>query len=405
MSHLAQPRPTCHVDVLDRVFYSDPHPVYDWLRHERPIFWDEEHDLWVLSRHADVTYVSTHPELFCSSQGIRPIGSLDLSLAGLDGARHVQLRRLVSKGFAPRMIRAMEPRIRQVVSEVLDRIDGRDRCDFLAEVAVPVPLIVIAELMGLAVDDREKLWRWTDAMMGGEGRTDPDDPKLLAATEAFAEYVEYINFAIEERRSGRHTGEDLISVLVAASDEGVLSTSDAGNDELIMFLVLLVVAGNETTRNAAAGGMWAFSRFPEQWERLASSPELLDTLPDEIVRFVSPVISFCRTATEDAEVRGQHVRKGEKVLMLYQSANRDEDVFEDPHALRIDRSPNPHLGFGVGPHVCLGMNLAKLEIRVLYEELSRRFPDMAVEPGFTPTYEENLLVHGMRSLPVRLTAS
>ncbi|HXX89957.1 MAG TPA: cytochrome P450, partial [Acidimicrobiales bacterium] len=405
-------RPTCDVDVLDRGLYQDPFPVYEWLRSERPIYWDEANELWVLSRHSDVSYVSMHPELFCSGRGIRPHGDLNLSIAGLDGARHVQQRRLVNKGFSPRMMRQLEPRVRSVVVDTLDRLEGRGTCDFLTDVAVPVPLVVIAELMGLPVEDRERFWHWSDRMMGGEGRTEPDDPKLLDAAAAFAEYVDYLSRIIAERREAYRAAlsggsappdGDLISILVGASEQGVLSADDElSHDELIMFLVLLVVAGNETTRNAIAGGMWAMSRFPEEWARLASTPEVLETAPDEIVRFVSPVISFARSATQDTELRGQRIREGERVLMLYQSANRDEDVFEEPEVLHLDRSPNPHLAFGVGPHVCLGLNLARLEIRVVFDELVRRFPDLEVAPGFTPAFGDSLLVHAMASLPVRL---
>lgn len=407
-------RPTCDVDVLDRAIYQDPHPVYEWLRAERPIYWDEANELWVLSRHADVSHVSTHPDLYCSGRGIRPRGELNLSLAGLDGQRHIEQRRLINKGFSPRMMRDLEPRVRQVVTDTLDRLEGRESCDFLAEVAVPVPLVVIAELMGLPVEDRERFWHWSDRMMAGEGRTDPADEKLADAGAAFAEYVEYLAGIIADRRrayrdhraaggTGAAAG-DLISVLVAAQEDGVLtSDEELSADELTMFLVLLVVAGNETTRNAIAGGMWALSRFPDQWARLVADRALLETAPDEIVRFVSPVISFARTATQDTELRGQQIREGEKVLLLYQSANRDEDVFVAPYQLHLDRLPNPHLGFGVGPHVCLGINLARLEIRVVFDELSRRFPDMEVAPGFAPRYGDSLLVHAMESLPVRFS--
>jgi len=421
MSRSLSARPTCEVDVLDRVFYRDPFPVYEWLRAERPIYWDDANELWVLSRHADVAYVSTHPDLFCSGQGIRPIGALNLSLAGLDGERHIQQRRLINKGFSPRMMRTLEPRVHQIAAETLDRLEGRHACDFLAEIAVPIPMVVIAELMGLPVEDRDRFWHWSDRMMGGEGRTDPEDPMLLDAAAAFAEYVDYLSGIIEDRRSSYRAhaaagnagpaADDLISVLVAAAEEGIIVSGDAqtegelSHDELLMFLVLLVVAGNETTRNAMAGGMWAMSRFPDQWARLVGEPALLQSAPDEIVRYVTPVLSFARTATQDTELRGQRVREGEKVLLLYQSANRDEEVFDDAASLHLDRSPNPHLGFGVGPHVCLGVNLARLEIRVLLEHLVRRFPDMEVEPGFAPAYGDSLLVHAMESLPVRFSGS
>jgi cytochrome P450 len=191
---------------------------------------------------------------------------------------------------------------------------------------------------------------------------------------------------------------------VGADEEGVLESSDElAHDELTMFLVVLLVAGNETTRNAISGGMWALNRFPDQWQRLLEHPESFATMADELARYVSPVISFTRTATQDTELAGQRIAEGEKLLLLYQSANRDEAVFEDPETLRVDRDPNPHLAFGVGPHVCMGINLARLEIRVLFEELTRRFPDMVVPPGTTPTYLGHALVHAIESLPVEFT--
>jgi cytochrome P450 len=401
-------RPLCDVDVLDRGFYQDPHPGYAHLRATRPVSWDESRGLWVLSRHRDIIHVSTHADLFCSGQGIRPTQSVDLSIIGLDGERHIRQRRLLNQGFSPRMIRTMEPRVRQVVTEVLDRVAGRGACDFVADIAVPVPLVVIAELMGLPVEDRDLLGKWSDRMMGGEGRTDPDDPMTIDATEAFVEYVSYVTDMVEERRAARRAGRDVpadvISILVGADEDGVLESSDElTHDELTMFLVVLLVAGNETTRNAIGGGMAALHRFPDQWDRLVAEPELFTTMADEIARYVSPVISFVRTATEDTEVGGQRIAKGEKLLLLYQSANRDEDVFDDPDTLRLDRSPNPQIAFGVGPHVCMGINLARLEIRVLFEELVRRFPDMHVAPGVEPVYLEHALVHAIEELPVVYT--
>lgn len=398
-------RPTCDIDVLDRRFYMDPHPKYAWMRAHRPIFWDDTHELWVLTRHGDISYVSTHPELFCSGRGIRPTQSVDLSLVGLDGERHLRQRRLVNKGFSPRMIRAMETRVRQLVTEVLDAIAPRGSCDFVADVAVAVPLVVIAELMGLPVEDRALLGKWSDRMMAGEGRADLDDPVLGDAAAAFGEFVAYLAELIEGRRqalrSGSQVPDDIISILVAAKEDGVLESHDElTQDELTMFLVVLLVAGNETTRNAIAGGMWALNQFPDQWRRLCKDPTLLTTMADEIIRFVSPIISFARTTTQPAVLHDQQLDANEKVLMLYQSANRDEDVFDEPDALCLDRSPNPHLAFGIGPHVCLGANLARLEVRVVFEELTRRFPEMSVSSGVEPRYKQHALVHSIEALPV-----
>ncbi len=398
-------RPTCDIDVLDRSFYQDPHPGYAWMRANRPIYWDEKNELWVVTRHADVSYVSLHSAQFCSGQGVRPKEEASLSLIGLDGERHVRQRRLLNQGFSPRVMRDMEPRVRQVVTEVLDEIASRSSCDFVNDVAVPVPLVIIAELMGLPVEDRVQLGHWSDRMMSGEGRTDLNDPVMADAGAAFGEYLAYLTDMVEDRRKAIQRGttvpNDAVSILVGADEDGVLeSNEELAHDELTMFLVVLLVAGNETTRNAISGGMWAFSKFPTEWERLRTHPEHFTTMADEICRYVSPVISFSRTATEDTELAGQQISEGERVLLLYQSANRDEDIFEDPDVLRVDRNPNPHLAFGIGPHVCMGINLARLEIRVLFEEIMRRFPDMVVEPGVTPTYGQHALVHAIESLPV-----
>ena len=401
-------RPVCEVDVLDRGFYLDPHPGYSRLRERAPISWDETHQMWVLATLEDVAYVSMHADLFCSGQGVRPTDSIDLSIIGLDGERHIRQRRLLNQGFSPRMIRAMEERVRQVVTDVLDDIAARGSCDFVADIAIPIPLVVIAELMGLPVEDRYRLGHWSDRMMGGEGRTDPEDPMAIDATHAFTEYVTYVTSMVEDRRTalreGRGTPDDIIKILVGADEDGILESSEElSHDELTMFLVVLLVAGNETTRNAISGGMWAFQRFPDQWELLKSRPEHFATMADEVARFVSPVISFVRTATEDTDLHGQRIAAGEKLLLLYQSANRDKDVFDRPDELDVTRHPNPHIAFGVGPHVCMGINLARLEIRVLFEELIRRFPDMRVVPGFEPVYVEHALVHAIETMKVEYT--
>ena len=411
-------RPTCPINVLDRSFCAEPFEGYATLRGDEPISYDELNELWIISRHEDVSHISVHPEEFCSGLGVRPTQSFDLSLIALDGERHIRQRRLINQGFSPRMIRAMEPRVRAVVNETLDRVARRGKCDFVADISVPIPLVVIAELMGLPVEDRDRFWHWSDAMMGGEGRTDPDDPKMVAAAEAFNEYMAYVDSLVTSRRDAYRAAkaagveppaDDLISVLVGAAEEGIVETDEhrdagtLGSDELMMFLVVVVVAGNETTRNAISGAMWAFHEFPDQWQRLVDDPSILATGADELIRYVSPVISFVRTATCDAVVNGQEIRKGERVLMLYQSANRDEKAFEAADQLDLGRAPNPHVAFGVGPHVCLGMNLARLEVRVLFEELARRFPDMVVADGVRPVWGDSTLVHSIESLPVVFT--
>jgi cytochrome P450 family 142 subfamily A polypeptide 1 len=403
------------IDVLDPAIYQgDPHPTYRWLREHAPVAWDERHQMWLVSRYEDLVYVSTNPELFCSGQGIRPTMSYDLSLIGLDEPRHTQQRRLINRGFTPRMVSGLEPRIRRVANEAIDAVAARGECDFVADIAVHVPIVVIAELMGLPVEDRERFWHWSDAMMGGEGVDDPDDPRAIKAAEGFFEYVTYATDIVEDRRArfreakargdDAPVGDDLISKLVAAAEEGVLEENeDAHADELVSFLVLVVVAGNETTRNAISGGMRALSQHPDQWQRLVADPSLWGSATDEIIRWVSPVMNFARTATCDTELGGQQIKTGQKVFMLYQSANRDPAIFDAPDEFRVDRHPNEQIAFGIGPHYCLGANLARLEVRTVFEELARRLPDIRVAPGADAVYGPSTFVHTVESLPVVFT--
>lgn len=404
--------PAPAIDVNDGRFYDDPWEAYRWLRDHDPCHWDAKNELWVISRHEDVAAVSRNPELYCSKYGVRPRVAAPMSLISMDEPEHTRQRRLINKGFTPRQVKRLEPHIRDLTNQIIDEIRARGEIDFVEDFAIHVPLIVIAELMGLDPDGRQRLYRWSDAMMNGDGHTDPEDPALQAAAAAFGEYVEYLIPIIEDRRSNPR--EDLISILTGAFDEGALDGGDAiavkgedelTSDELLMFLCILVVAGNETTRNAITGGLKAFSDFPDQKDKLLDHPELLDLAVDEIVRYVSPVISFTRTVTRDHELHGRSLKEGDKALILYQSANRDERVFDAPDEFRIDRSPNPHLGFGIGPHYCLGANLAKLEIKVVFEELFRRLRDIRVKPGAQLQRADNALVLAIEHLPAVFSPS
>jgi cytochrome P450 family 142 subfamily A polypeptide 1 len=398
------------IDINDGRFYDDPWEQYRWLRDHDPVHWDEANQLWVISRHADVSLVSRTPERYCSKFGVRPRVAAPMSLISMDEPEHTRQRRLINKGFTPRQVRRLEPHIRELTNEIIDEIEHRGEIDFVEDFAIHVPLIVIAELMGLDPAGRQQLYRWSDAMMGGDGHTEPDDPALQLAAEAFGEYVEYLIPIIEQKRA--NPTEDLISILTGAFDEGALDGGEAiavkgedslTSDELLMFLCIVVVAGNETTRNAITGGLRAFSEFPDQKRKLLEHPELIDLAVDEIVRYVSPVISFTRTVTEDHELHGKRLAEGDKVLILYQSANRDERVIEDPDQFRIDRDPNPHLGFGIGPHYCLGANLAKLEVKVVFEELFERLRDIEVKPGAAAERADNALVLAIEHLPAVFT--
>jgi cholest-4-en-3-one 26-monooxygenase len=406
--------PPMPIDVLDPRFYDDPWDAYRWLRRNAPVWWDAKNELWVISRHDDVSHISRMPELYSAAQGVRPKVAAPMSIISMDDPEHTRQRRLINKGFTPRVVRQLSDHIRELSNQIIDEIAARGECDFVEDFAIHVPLIVIAELMGLDPDQRGRLYRWSDAMMAGDGHTDPDDPVLIAAAEAGGEFATLCIELIEQRRADG-SADDIIGVLTRAFDEGALAregdggaTGSAGNeeltyDELLMFLILLVVAGNETTRNALSGGLLAFSRFPDQHRKLLDHPELMDLAVDEIVRFVSPVMSFMRTVTRDHTHKGVALCEGDRVFMLYQSANRDEDVFDDPDELRIDRDPNPHLAFGIGTHYCLGANLARAEIDVVFTELFARLRDIrAVDTG-TLDRGDSSLVLALNHLPAVFT--
>jgi cytochrome P450 family 142 subfamily A polypeptide 1 len=403
------------LDLLDPKLYDDPWETYRWLRREAPIYRDEINDLWVVSTHADLIHVSRSPEIYCNKFGVRPKGASDLSILALDDPEHTRQRRLVNRGFTPRQVRALIPHVRDLTNKVLDEVQGQGEIDFVEDFAIHVPLIVIAELLGLDPEIRMQLYGWSDAMMAGDGETDEASEMLLKAAMAFGEYTAVCEQLIETRR--QDPADDLISMLTTAFDEGDLATTMEGSaeavsgeamesHELLMFLVTLLVAGNETTRNALSGGLLALSRFPAEKQRLLDridDEEFVDLAVDELIRYVSPVLSFSRTVTEDHELHGHQLRKGDKVFMLYQSANRDEAVFERPDELILDRDPNPHVAFGIGTHFCLGANLARMEVKIVFQELLKRLADISADPDASLDRGESGLVLAIQSLPAIFT--
>jgi cholest-4-en-3-one 26-monooxygenase len=387
-------------DLNDPRLYDDPWDFYRWLRTEEPVWFDANSGLYAISRHEDVVEVSRDHARYSAAAGVRPLVPVPMSIISMDEPEHTRQRRLVSRGFTPRRVRDLTDHIRALSNEILDEVQARGRIDFVEDFAMHVPLIVIAELMGLDPGTRDRLYKWSDAMMAGDGHTDPDDPVLLRATEAFVEYADVCTQLIAERRVAPR--DDIISVLAKAFEDGEID--ELTNDELLMFLVLLIVAGNETTRNAISGGLRGFSRYPDEKQKLLADPSLIDLAVEEIVRWTSPVISFVRTVTDDHTLRGTDLRAGDRVLLLYQSANRDETVFDEPEVFRIDRDPNPHVGFGFGPHYCLGANLARLELKVVFQELFRRLPDIRVpNPDDRLDRGDSALVLAIQHLPAVFT--
>lgn len=402
------------IDILDaKTWGPGAYERFRWLRQNDPVHWDEKNAIWAVSKHADVVYASKHHEIFCSGEGTRPNMPTKLSIVDMDEPRHGQLRNLINQGFKPRRVGEITDRFRAFTIETLDKLAPRGACDFVRDIAVPMPIEVIADLIGIPKTDRNKLHHWSDTMIASDGNYD-DLETMQKAANAFAEYVAYIEDTIDARR--KEPKDDLVSVLVHARDGGLLGESEIrdaaklpseqatemAKDELTMFLVTLLIAGNETTRNALTGGMSQLIENPGEKQKLIDNPQLIPTAVEEIVRHVSPVLNFARTATRDTELRGRPIKQGQKILLMYPSANRDEEVFEDPEAFKVDRDPNPHVAFGIGNHFCLGANLARMEIRVMLEEILKRMPDIEYADG-PPKTHPSLLVRSFTHMPVKFT--
>jgi cholest-4-en-3-one 26-monooxygenase len=405
------------IDLLDRdEFTKDiPHDWFTWLRANRPVYKHPEPDggpgFWVITKHAHIVQCNRDAASFSSDQGRggvvgleeRAMGPTEAEEAGgklmltIDPPDHTRYRKLVNRGFTPRMISQLEPHIRELTDEVLDRAVAKGgEIDFVVDIAAELPLEVIAELIGVPTDERHKIFEWSNRMIGSE-----DPEYTVSEEEIFNAQVEMFMYAqalAEKRRA--EPADDIISALLSAEVDGE-SLSDM---DFNLFFLLLSVAGNETTRNAISHGMNAFLEHPDQYELLVSDPaRYLPGAVEEILRWATPVLYFRRNCTKDTVVGGETIKAGDKISLWYISANRDEDIFDDPFRFDITRDPNHHIAFGGGgPHFCLGAQLARLEIRLLFEELVRRYPH--IEALGKPDRLRSNFIGGIKHLPVRLSA-
>jgi cytochrome P450 len=399
-------------DFAERV----PHETFALLRREAPVWWYDwplGRGYWCVTKHADVVAVSRDTKTFTSEQGAN-LEDLDeeqraarQSMLETDPPRHTRLRGLVGPPFTPRAIKAYELVLRELTTAVLDRALPLREFDFIEEVAKQLPIRVLARLLGAPDEDTDRLIDWGDRMIGN---TDPELADVLSDTPesdqyrmlpfrspASLELFEYAHRIADERRTA--PTDDLVSKLVNAEIDGERLTER----EFDTMFLLLVVAGNETTRQAIAHGMLALTENRDQWRRLTDDPELVWTAgADEILRWSSPVLHFRRTATRDVEVGGQTIRAGDKIVIWYVSANFDEEVFADPLRFDVGRRPNPHVTFGGGgPHFCLGAHLAKLEVQVMFDELLPRLAD--IELLGPPERMRTNFTNALKRMPVRVT--
>lgn len=376
-------------------FYAiDPHPYFTWMRAHAPVYWDEQGQVWGITRYEDIMRISRDGLTFSNRFGMRPDSPPMPSMINLDDPEHKRRRSLVNKGFTASRVRAQEDKIRHWCGQLLDRAREKVRFDFVREVAMPLPMMVIGDMLGVAEEDHQTLLRWSDDLILGSTMTAPA-PCIAAAQRAFEEYAEYHRRVAEDRR--RHPREDLISVLVHAEIDG----DRLSEDELLHETLLILVGGDETTRHVISGGLYELLRHSDQWALLQQEPSRIAVAVEEMLRWVSPIQNMARTATRDVELRGQHIAAGEKLLLLYPSGNRDEDVFRDPFRFDGTRQPNEHVAFGgYGTHFCLGANLARLELRVLFEELARRKPRIELASEAAPPRRPSNFIVGLESLPV-----
>lgn len=399
-------------DLKNPDLYLEPDfwDVFARLRAEEPVYWNPEAEgsgFWAITKYDDIEMMSKNPALFSSAKDMgghrifneNEIGenNTDASMISMDPPAHNAYRRMVTPGFVPRRISSMEDRIRERVTRLLDAIADRGEAEFVSTVAAQLPIETLAELFGVPASDGPKLFEWSNATVG------EDDPELRVSDEYMRQAVgEMAGYAagLWQARLEK-PGDDLISMLAHSKVNGEAMSFPT----YISTFVLLVVAGNETTRNSISGGLLALTEHPDQRELLLNDPSLIPSAVQEIVRWVSPVLHMRRTATADTEVRGQKIRAGDKIVMWYASANRDEEKWADADRFDVTRYTKrdvpTQLGFGAGQHFCLGSRLAELQLKVLFEELLRRFPDMQAS-GPVRRLRSNF-ISGIKEMPVSFT--
>jgi cholest-4-en-3-one 26-monooxygenase len=395
------------IDLADSRHYVTgvPHRWLAWLRRNDPVHWQNEPGgpgFWAVTKYADCVAVNRDHERFSSyRRGVMPfelpeeaVEQQRLMMVNMDPPLHTRYRRLVNKGFTPRTVAQLKTHTHATADAIIDRVIERGHADFVTDVSAELPLQVIAELLGVPREDRHLVFEWSNRMVGQE---DPEYQVTEGAAERAAlELYDYASELFGKKRVDPH--QDLMSGLTEVEVEG----ERLSGLELELFFLLLTIAGNETTRNLVSGAMCAFFEFPDQWDRLARDRSLLPTAVEEMLRFVTPVMNFRRTATTNLELGGKAIAEGDKVVFFHASANRDEEVFENPDRFDIGRAPNPHMTFGGGgPHFCLGANLARMEIRVMYEHLLDRMPDIHQDGDIQRLQSQ--FINGVKHLPVAFT--
>ncbi len=372
---------TPYVNLLDPQFYVDPWSGYRWLRDNDPVYWDATHRIWGISRYEDIVEVEKNWKLYTSVDGSRPATDQrdDTSMINRDDPEHQKQRMLVARQFTPRAVKQIEGKIRSIVNELIDDVASTGTCEAIESLASPLPAILIGDKLGFPRELWPKLREWSEVTMYESGQNPADGSPAAFSELSMNAIMEFAAATIEliaERR--KDPKDDLITIWATTEVDG----HRWSDGEIISECLLLLDGGAETTRTVIGSIIRELALNPGQRQLLIENPEILgETGVEEFIRWVTPILNMRRTATEDHVFRGKNIKKGDQLLLMYASANRDESVFDQPDVFNVERAHNHHVAFGFGTHFCLGSSLARIEIRVMFEELLRRIPDWKLTPG------------------------
>lgn len=388
-----------HIDLMDGNWYaSQPHDDWTWMRAEAPVYHDPNSDVWAVAKYDDILTVSRDPQTYSSYKAPRPKGDPLPMMISMDDPDHLNRRKLVNKGFTPKRVRDKLDQIGDLCDMIIDRVCEKGEADFVWDIAAPLPLLLIGDMLGFPRESFDDLLEWSDDLIRGTTTSDPAaSEKAALAGMAFREFQLGV---IAERRANPG-GDDLVSILCEAEVDG-----DRLDDEsIVQESLLILIGGDETSRHVITGGMQALMEFPDEREKLQADVDgRIEVAVEEMLRWVTPIKNMARTTMADVELRGETIPAGSDVIMLYPSGNRDEEHFADPFRFDVERDPNHHMAFGFGTHFCLGASLARLELKEMFTKVLDRLPDieMAVPPSELPWRNSNFIT-GVEAMPVRFT--
>jgi cytochrome P450 family 142 subfamily A polypeptide 1 len=383
-------------DLLDGHWYeSQPFADWAWMREHAPAYWDATNEVWALTRYDDVLAVEKNPKTFSSHRAPRPHGDHLPMMISMDAPEHTRRRQLVSRAFTPRRVRDHEQTIRRISTEIIDRVAPKGQCDFVWDIAAPLPLLLIADMLGFPAEAYDDLLHWSDDLIRGTTINDPQAAEVAA--RAALSFREFQLGVIADRRS-KPPQDDLVSILCYAEIDG----ERLDDESIIQESLLILIGGDETSRHVMTDGMLALLEHPDQMAILRDDSATIMVGVEELLRWVSPIKNMSRTVTRDVAVHGHTMRAGDQVILMYPAANRDPAVFEHPDRFDVQREPNPHIAFGFGPHFCMGASLARMELQVMFTELLRRLPDLHLA-GDPSRRRSSNFISGPEAMPVAFT--